>query len=108
MENVISLYEKLILHKITYESNHAAVTAYCELVIRDKRIQASFLITHTDLNRIIAKIVSQGYEFDADKLETVRFDDGTEIVDYQFDQVFGGPIMLEEFEFANTVTEIRA
>ena len=108
MENVISLYEKLILHKITYESNHAAVTAYCELVLRDRKIQASFLITHTDLNRIIAKIVAQGYEFDADKLISVKFDDGTEVVDYQFGQVFGGPIVLEEFEFAHSVTEIRA
>jgi hypothetical protein len=108
MENVIALYDKLVLHKITCESNHAAVTAQCELIRQGRSMRTSFLITYTDLNRIIAKITAQGYEFDMAKQSLVRFDDGTEIIDYQFDQVFGGPVTLEGFEFANTVTEIRA
>jgi hypothetical protein len=108
MENVISLYDKLILHKITYETSSACVTAECELVSQNRKIQTSFLISHTDLNRILSKIISEGYEFDSNQLNTVQFEDGTEIVDYQFDQVFGEPIILEEFDFTHAVTEIRA
>ena len=108
MENVISMYDKLILHKISYETSSAAVTAICELVNSSQRIQASFLISHTDLNRILSKIISQGYEFDSEQLNSIKFEDGTEIIDYQFDQLFGEPIILEEFEFSHVVTEIRA
>jgi len=108
MENVISMYDKLILHKITYETSSACVTAECELVSQNKKTLTSFLISHTDLNRILSKIISEGYEFDAELLNTVQFEDGTEIVDYQFDQIFGEPIILEDFDFTHTVTEIRA
>jgi len=108
MENVISMYDKLILHKITYETSSSTVTAICELVRHNKRTQTSFLISHTDLNRMLSKIISEGYEFDSEKLNSIQFEDGTEIIDYQFDQLFGGPIVLEEFEFNHVVTEIRA
>lgn len=108
MENVISMYDKLILHKITYETSSACVTAECELVRQNQKTQTSFLISHTDLNRILSKIISEGYEFDSEQLNTIQFEDGTEIVDYQFDQLFGEPIILEEFAFTHAVTEIRA
>lgn len=108
MENVISMYDKLILHKITYETNSSCVTAVCELVRQNRKTQTSFLISHTDLNRILAKIISEGYEFDSEQLNSIQLEDGTEIIDYQFDQLFGEPIMLEKFDFTHIVTEIRA
>ena len=108
MENVISLYEQLVIHNITYETTNNFVTANCEIIFQNKRVKSSFLISHTDLNRILSKILSSGYEFDTDQLETILLEDGTEIIDYQFDKAFGGPVTITGFEFSHVVTEIRA
>jgi hypothetical protein len=107
MEKLISMYDQLVIHKITYETSQAVVTAECELIRRDQRIYTSFLISHTDLNRIIAKLVAKGYNLDS-SFQSIQFEDGTEIIDCQFDQLPEGPVVLEEFEFADYVTEIRA
>ena len=107
MEKLISMYDQLVIHKITYETSQAVVTAECELIRNGQRMYTSFLISHTDLNRIIAKLIAKGYNLDS-SFETILFEDGTEIVDCQFDQLPEGPVVLEEFEFADYVTEIRA
>jgi hypothetical protein len=108
MENLISMYDQLIIHKITYETSQSIVTAECELICRNERIITTFLISHTDLNRILAKLISKGYNLDSSLLQALQFEDGTEIIDYAFDQFPEGPVVLEEFEFTDFVTEIRA
>lgn len=108
MEKLIALYDQLIIHSVTYETSQAVVTASCELVRRNERIYTSFLISHTDLNRIMSKLAAKGYNLDSSFYESIRFDDGTEIIDCQFDKLAGGPVILEEFEFSDFVTEIRA
>ena len=108
MEKLISMYDQLMIHKITYETSQSVATAECELIRHGQRIYTSFLISHTDLNRIMAKLIAKGYNLDSSFYECIRFEDGTEIIDCKFDQLAEGPVLLEEFEFADYVTEIRA
>ena len=108
MANIISLYEKLIIKEITYEAGDDRVQAKCEVLVNGGAVEAQFIISHTDLNRIISKIVAMGYEFAIEKLESIHFEDGTEVIDYKFENVFGEKIVLENFEFFHQVKEIRA
>ncbi|MBK6526743.1 MAG: hypothetical protein IPO32_01015 [Crocinitomicaceae bacterium] len=108
MEKIISMYDQLVIHKITYETSQSIVTAECELIRHNERIYTSFLISHTDLNRILAKIIAKGYTLDASFYQSFQFEDGTEVIDCEFDNLPEGPVYLEEFEFADYVTEIRA
>lgn len=102
------MYDQLVIHKITYETSQSIVTAECELIRHNERIMTSFLISHTDLNRILAKLIAKGYNLDSSFYQSILFDDGTEIIDCQFDQLQEGPVILEDFEFNDYVTEIRA
>lgn len=102
------MYDQLVIHKITYETSQSIVTAECELIRHNERIMTSFLISHTDLNRILAKLIAKGYNLDSSFYQSILFDDGTEIIDCQFDQLQEGPVILEGFEFNDYVTEIRA
>ncbi|MBK9190513.1 MAG: hypothetical protein IPM77_02880 [Crocinitomicaceae bacterium] len=108
MENLIQLNNQLIIRKVTYETHQAVVTAECELVRNNRRVRTSFLISHTDLNRILAKLIAKGYNLDSSFYQTIHFEDGTQIVDCQFDQLDGEPVVLEDFNFNDLVTEIRA
>lgn len=65
-------------------------------------------MTHTDLNRIIAQLIASGFEFQTSASNSYFMEDGTEIIDYSFENVYGDSVVLEQFEFVNTVKEIRA
>lgn len=108
MERLISMYDRLVIHTITYETSQSVVTAECELIRHNERIYTSFLISHTDLNRILAKLIAKGYNLDSSFYQSIRLEDGTEIIDCQFDRLPEGPVILDEFEFNDYVTEIRA
>ncbi len=108
MDQIISLYEKLVIKEVTYESGDPIVRATCDLIVKGKTIETEMLISHTDLNRIIAKIVANGFEFEVKQVNRLLFNDGTSIIDYSFKNVFGEKIVLENFEFAQAVKQIRA
>jgi len=108
MEQIIPFYEKLIIKEVTYESGDPIVRATCELIVKGKTIETEMLISHTDLNRIISKIVANGFEFEVKQVNSLSFNDGTSIIDYSFENVFGEEIVLENFEFAQAVRQIRA
>lgn len=108
MENIISIYEKLIIKEVTYEMGDRIVNAKCDLLVQGNTIETEMLISHTDLNRIIAKITASGYEFQVNQVNALEFEDGTSIVDYSFENVFGEAIVLENFQFSQAVKEIRA
>ena len=108
MNNIISIYKKLIINEVTYELGDDTVKAKCELLLADRSIETTFIISHTDLNRIMAKIASLGYEFQAEQVSSIQFDDGTEFIEYKFDNVFGEQIVLENFEFSQVYKELRA
>ncbi|MFT5819613.1 MAG: hypothetical protein ACI8ZM_000838 [Crocinitomix sp.] len=108
MENIISFYEKLIIKEVTYEMGDSTVNAKCDLIVQGNTIETEMLISHTDLNRIIAKIIASGCEFKVKQVNSLVFEDGTAIVDYSFENVFGEAIVLENFQFSQIVKQIRA
>lgn len=108
MRTTFPLYQRIVINEITYEMGDQVVTARCEIFSGSDSVQTTMLISHTDLNRIIARISAMGYEFKTEKINAMVFDDGTEIMEYKFDNVFGERIPLENFEFINKVCEIRA
>ena len=108
MENVYSIYKKLIINEVTYEMGDNTVKAKCELVLPNGSMETTFLISHSDLNRIMAKITSLGYEFKTEKVCSIHLEDGTEFVEYKFDNVFGEQVVLENFQFTKAIKELRA
>jgi len=108
MDTIISIYEKIEIKEITFESYDNTVNAKCDIISNGERISTEILISHTDLNRIIAKITAKGYDFQIEKMSSLQFEDGTEIYDYSFENVFGEAIVLENFHFSQAIKQIRA
>lgn len=108
MKQVISIYERLIIKEVTYETGDQTVHASCMLETPAGSIATELVISHTDLNRIIAKIMASGFEFEVKQVNTFQFEDGTEVVDYSFENVFGEEIVLEDFQFQQSMRQIRA
>lgn len=108
MQTIFSIYKQLRISEVTYEMGDDFVTATCESTIGEEVTDTKIIMTHTDLNRIIAKISSLGYEFKIEKINHLDFGNGTEIVDYKFENVFGELVTLEEFSFSQRVKQIRA
>lgn len=108
MGTILTLQEKFIIKEVTYEAGDYFVKAKCDIISKGKKIETEIVISHTDLNRIIAKIMSNGFEFEVRHVNTLAFEDGTLIIDYSFENVFGEQIILENFEFAQGVKQIRA
>lgn len=109
MENTVSIYKKFEINEVTYEIGDSKVKAVCDLWYENgSKVQTSILISHTDLNRIIAKIATMGFDFQVDMVNNFVFEDGTEIVDYKLQNVFGESVVVENFEFNDCVKQIRA
>lgn len=108
MENIISIYDQLIVKEVSYEAGDSVVKAFCDIIVKGKRIPSEMMISQSDLNRIIAKITAKGYEFKVSLINNIALEDGTEIIDYSFENVFGEAIALDDFYFSNSVQEIRA
>ncbi|MFT4602516.1 MAG: hypothetical protein ACI857_002702 [Arenicella sp.] len=108
MKTIFSIYNKIKVKEVSYETGDNFVTAHCEVLMNDEVIDTKLIITHSDLNRIIAKIVSLGFEFKVDNISRLDFEDGTEIIDYKFENVFGENIVLENFQFNQEIKRIRA
>ena len=108
MDSVISIYNRLTIKEVTYEVGDDFATATCELSFEGKKVLSQIMMSHTDLNRVIAKISSFGYEFKVENINHLCFEDGTEIIDYKFENVFGETIALENFQFNQSIKQIRA
>lgn len=108
MNKIFSIYEQIIIKEVVYELGDNYVTAQCDVTINRKNFSTTMMISHTDLNRIISKISAMGYEFKTENVCKMKIDEYTEILEYRFENVFGENIVLENFEFTNTVKEIRA
>ncbi len=107
MNTIYSIYNKIKVNEVSYETGDAFVTAHCEIIMTDEVIETQLVISHSDLNRIIAKIVSLGYEFKVENVSKLDFQDGTEVIDYKFENVFGENIVLENFQFRKEMKRIR-
>lgn len=108
MKAIFSIYKQIQVKEVTYESGDATVTAKCIINNGEQFVETEMQFSHSDLNRMISKIVAMGYEFKIEKINHLDFGDGTEVIDYAFENVFGEAITLEEFQFNNQVRKIRA
>lgn len=108
MNTIISIYEQIEIKAITFETTDNVVNAKCDIITNGERIATEMLISHTDLNRIIAKIAAEGYDFRIEEMSAVQFEDGTAIYDYSFENVFGKAIPLQNFHFSQAIKQIRA
>ena len=108
MDTIFSLQNKLKIKEVTYEMGDMYVLATCEVTVAEKSTETKIKMTHTDLNRILAKIAALGYQFKVENVNRFAFQDGTEIVDYRFENVFGESVCLENFEFNHQYKQIRA
>jgi hypothetical protein len=108
METTISIYEKLIIKEVTYEMGDQTVKANCEVILMGQVIKTELIISHTDLNRIIAKVSASGCEFQVKQTNSFEFSNGTSIIDYSFVNIFGEGVVLENFQFSQEIKQIRA
>lgn len=108
MNTIFSIYKQLKVKEVSYEIGDQYITAVCEMQQGDQVFETKIMMTHTDLNRILSKIAAMGYEFKIEHVNRLDFGNGTEIVDYRFENVFGEIVTLEEFKFNQQVIQIRA
>lgn len=108
MRTIFSIFNRIKVKEVTYELGDSYVTAICDVTAGGQTSETKILMSHTDLNRIIAKISSMGYEFKVEKVNHFDFGDGTELVDYSFENVFGQEITLTDFQFNKSIQKIRA
>lgn len=108
MSTLFSIYKQLQVKEVTYEKGDRYITAICDITIGKQTTETKIQMTHTDLNRIISKIAAMGYEFKIENVNCMDLGNGTEIVDYKFENVFGELVTLEEFSFNQQIKQIRA
>ena len=109
MKNTFSIYKKFEITEITYEVGDNIVKANCDLHYENgTSVQTTILISHSDLNRIIARIATMGFEFNVEQVNNFLLDDGTQIIDYRLENVFGQSVVVEDFQFQDIVKQIRA
>ncbi len=108
MKTVFSIYKQLKVNEVSYETGDDFVTAHCEIKMDGKLIPTKIQMSHSDLNRIISKIIALGHEFKIEHVNHLDFGNGTEIIDYKFENVFGEDICLDNFQFTQAIRQIRA
>lgn len=108
MKTIFSIYKQIQVKEVSYESGDQTVTAKCLIQNGQDTMETEMQFSHSDLNRMISKIMAMGYDFKIEQVNHLDFGDGTEVIDYAFENVFGEAVTLEEFEFNHEVRKIRA
>ncbi|MEZ4923141.1 MAG: hypothetical protein R2780_08240 [Crocinitomicaceae bacterium] len=108
MNTVFSIFKQIKVKEVSYEVGDEKVIATCEINVGSHTSETKIIMSHTDLNRIIARIAAMGYDFKIDNINHFDFGDGTEVVDYKFENVFGEEITLTDFQFNRSIKQIRA
>lgn len=108
MNAIAAMYHQLKMSEASYEAGSDFVTARCEFTHRHRPVATTIQLSHSDLNRIVAKIVAKGYSFNVEGIRRFHLEDGTEVVDYPFEQIFGELISLDDFYFQQPVRKVCA
>ena len=107
MKKLLSIYQNIVIKEISYEKGDKTVYLKCNLVFNSKTISTTLLITQSDFNRMLSKIILNGYSIDSDSITSFWLGDGTEIVEYSF-QNSPEDVVLTNFNFNNHVKQICA
>ena len=70
-------------------------------------METTLLISQSDFNRILSKINLNGYEIESDSIVNFTLGDGTEIVEYNFENT-NEIVSLQNFNFNHHVKQISA
>lgn len=106
MEKLVSIYDQIIISKISYEKGDSEAIINCKLFFKRKTIETKLVISQTDLNRIISKIDRFGNGINYENIYSFLMEDGTEIVEYNFSP--SNTNYIENFKFNNSFTQISA
>lgn len=107
MKKLLSIYQNIVIKEISYEKGDKTVYLKCTLIFRNKTIDTTLLITQSDFNRMLSKIILNGYKVKSDSITNVYLGDGAEMVEYNFEQT-NESVMLSGFHFNNQVKQICA
>lgn len=94
--------------RVIYESATQLAQVLCEVNENDLTSEKTFLINHSDLNRIIAKLIAAGINDIYNSAEHIQLEDGNEIIDFDFVKKNQKLVILENFYFNNSFWQIRA
>jgi len=104
MKKLLSIYKNIIVKQVSYEKGDENVRLKCILVFDTKEVLTTLIISQSDFNRLLSKIIINGYEVDSNSIETFNLGDGTEIVEYNFKN----NVSLHQFHFNHHVKQISA
>ena len=109
MAGIISISEQFIIQSITYESGDKLVKACGEMRSPDGEVSPlTMLISHTDMNRIMAKMAAEGFDFSDHTSGQYDLEDGSQMVEYRFDNETCSSFTINDFYFMNEMKQIRA
>ncbi|HIP35452.1 MAG TPA: hypothetical protein EYG85_01205 [Crocinitomix sp.] len=104
MKKLLSIYKNIKIKRVTYEKGDETVMLECCLIFDTHEIDTTLIITHSDFNRLLSKIILNGYDIDTNTVNTINFGDGTEIVEYSFKNT----VEIDKFNFNYHVKQISA
>ncbi len=107
MKKLLSIYKNIIIKEISYEKGDDLVQMKCILIFKAHSVDTTLLISQSDFNRILSKITLNGFEIKSDSIINFTLGDGTEIVEYNFENTEES-VSLQNFNFNHQVKQISA
>jgi len=107
MKKLLSIYQNIIIKEMSYEKGDQEVMLKCVLVFKTHAIDTTLIISQSDFNRLLSKLIINGFDFQSDDISSFILGDGTEIVEYNFENT-EKEVSLQHFNFNNQVTQISA
>jgi hypothetical protein len=107
MKKLLSIYQNIVIKEISYEKGDKTVYLKCTLIFSKKTVDTTLLITQSDFNRMLSKIIINGYKVESDSITNFYLGDGTEMIEYNFENT-DESVMLSGFNFNNQVKQICA
>ena len=107
MKKLLSIYQNIVIREISYEKGDKTVYLKCTLIFSNTTIDTTLLITQSDFNRMLSKIILNGYMVDSDSISSFYLGDGTEMIEYNFENT-AEAVVLSNFNFNNKVKQICA
>lgn len=107
MKKLLSIYQNIVIKEISYEKGDKTVYLKCTLIFSNKTVETTLLITQSDFNRMLSKLILNGYQVDSESITNFYLGDGTEMIEYNF-QNTDESVILSGFNFNNQVKQICA
>lgn len=107
MKKLLSIYQNIVIKEISYEKGDKTVYLKCTLIFSNKTVDTTLLITQSDFNRMLSKIIINGYTVESDAITNFYLGDGTEMVEYNFENT-DESVVLSGFNFNHKVKQICA